>query len=70
MVMHKTGAWLQVLVLRGDPRWQVQEQALRFPPHQLLTPELARILRQKCCNLTNAMYDIYIFICCDMQKIY
>jgi hypothetical protein len=36
MVMHKTGAWLQKLRLRGDPRWQALELAPGLPLRQLL----------------------------------
>jgi hypothetical protein len=34
--MHKTGAILQMLGLRGDPRWQSRELALGLPRGQLL----------------------------------
>jgi hypothetical protein len=66
-VMHKTGACLHVLVLRGDPWWQVRKQTPRFPRDQLLAPGSTRTLRQRCCNLMNAMYEIYV--CYDMQKV-
>jgi hypothetical protein len=38
MVMHKTGACLQKLRVRGDPRWQ----ALELAPELLLGQLLAR----------------------------
>jgi hypothetical protein len=34
--MHKTGACLQLLGLRGDPRWQAWELAPDLPRGQLL----------------------------------
>jgi hypothetical protein len=36
MVMHKTGACLQKLGVRGDPRWQALELAPGIPLGQLL----------------------------------
>jgi hypothetical protein len=36
MVMHKTGACLQKLRLRGDPWWQALELAPELPLGQLL----------------------------------
>ena len=63
--MHKTGACLQKLGLRGDPRWQAREVASRLPLGQLLAQELARTLRQRGCNLINAMSEIHV--CHDMQ---
>jgi hypothetical protein len=38
MVMHKTGACLQKLGLRGGPRWQALELTPGLPPEQLLAP--------------------------------
>jgi hypothetical protein len=37
--MHKTGACLQLLGLRGDPLWQVRELALGIPRGHLLARE-------------------------------
>jgi hypothetical protein len=39
MVMHKTGACLQKLRLRGDPQWQALELASGLPLGQLLARE-------------------------------
>jgi hypothetical protein len=63
--MHKIGAWLQMLGLRGDPLWQAQELAPGLPRGQLLAQEWARTLRQRGCKLMNAMNEIYV--CHDMQ---
>jgi hypothetical protein len=63
--MHKTGACLQLLGLRGDPQWQARELALDLPRGQLLAQERARTLRQRGCNLMNAMNKIYVWH--DMQ---
>jgi hypothetical protein len=37
--MHKIGAFLQLLGLRGDPRWQARELAPDLPRGQLLAQE-------------------------------
>jgi hypothetical protein len=37
--MHKTRACLQLLGLRGDPRWQAQELAPDLPRGQLLAQD-------------------------------
>jgi hypothetical protein len=63
--MHKTGACLQMLGLRGDLLWQVRELALDLTRGQLLARERAHTLRQRGCNLMNAMSEIYV--CYDMQ---
>jgi hypothetical protein len=39
MIMHKTGACLQKLGLREDPRWQARELAPGLPLGQLLARE-------------------------------
>jgi hypothetical protein len=39
MVMHKTGACLQMLGLREDPLWQARELAPGLPLRQLLARE-------------------------------
>jgi hypothetical protein len=54
-----------MLRLQGDPRCQARERAPRFPLGQLLAREWARTLRQRGCNLMNAMSDIHV--CHDMQ---
>jgi hypothetical protein len=54
-----------MLGLRGDPLWQARELAPSLPHGQLLAREWARTLRQRCCNLLNAMSKIYV--CHDMQ---
>jgi hypothetical protein len=59
--MHKTRACLQLLGLRGDPRWQAPELAPDFSRGQLLAQERARTLRQRGCNLMNAMDKIYVW---------
>jgi hypothetical protein len=63
--MHKTVACLQKLRLRGDPRWQALELAPGLPLEQLLARGWARTLRQRGCNLMNAMSKIHV--CHDMQ---
>jgi hypothetical protein len=65
--MHRIGACLYVLVKRGDPRWQLREHALGLLA-QHLALESARTLHRRGCNLTNAMYKIYV--CYYMQKVY
>jgi hypothetical protein len=59
--MHKTGACLKMLGLRGDPLWQARELAPGLPHGQLLARECARTLRQRGCNLMNAMSKIYVW---------
>jgi hypothetical protein len=54
MVMHKTGACLPKLG-QADPRWQVLVLDPGLPPEQLLAPSRGRTLRQRGCNLSNAM---------------
>jgi hypothetical protein len=63
--MHKIGACLQMLGLRGDPLWQARELAPGLPRGQLLARKWARTLRQRGCNLMNVMSETYI--CYDMQ---
>jgi hypothetical protein len=63
--MHKTGACLQMLGLRGDPRWQARELAPGLYRGQLHARGLARTLRQRDCNLMNAMSKTYAWH--DMQ---
>jgi hypothetical protein len=59
MVMHKTGACLQLLGLRVDPRWQFRKLAPGLPRGQLLAQGRAHTLRQRDCNIMNAMIKIY-----------
>jgi hypothetical protein len=57
-----------VLVQQGDPQWLAWEQVPGFPLAQLLDAGSTRTLRQRGCNLMNAMYNIYV--CYNMQKVY
>ena len=52
--MHKTRACLRNLG-QADPRWQVLVLDPGLPPEQLLAPARGRTLRQRGCNLSNAM---------------
>jgi hypothetical protein len=54
--MHKTGACLKVLVVFG----MSSGAGSCFPLDQLLAPGSTRILRQRGCNLENAMYERYM----------
>jgi hypothetical protein len=54
MVMHKTGACLPKLG-QVDPQWQVLVLDPGLPPEQLLALARGRTLRQRGCNLSNAM---------------
>jgi hypothetical protein len=65
MVMHKTGACLQLPGRWGDPQWQARELAPDLPRGQLLAQGWARTLRQRGCNLMNARDKIYVWY--DMQ---
>jgi hypothetical protein len=58
MVMHITGACLQLLGLWEDHRWQSRELAPGLPCGKLLAQGRARTLRQRDCNLMNAMSKI------------
>jgi hypothetical protein len=64
--MHKTGACLPKLG-QVDPRWQVLVLDPGLPPEQLLAPARGCTLRQRGCNLSNAMYKIYV--CYDLVTI-
>jgi hypothetical protein len=64
--MHKTRACLRNLG-QADPRWQVLVLDPGLPPEQLLAPARGRTLRQRGCNLSNAMNKI--FVCYDMQNL-
>ena len=52
--MHKTGACLPKLG-QADPLVQALELDPGLPPEQLLAPARGRTLRQRGCNLSNAM---------------
>jgi hypothetical protein len=52
--MHKTGACLPKLG-QADPLGQALVLDPRLPPEQLLAPSRGRTLRQRGCNLSNAM---------------
>jgi hypothetical protein len=64
--MHKTGACLPKLG-QADPRWQVLVLDPGLPPEQLLDPARGCTLRQRGCNLSNAMNKRYV--CYDMQNL-
>jgi hypothetical protein len=64
--MHKTGACLPKLG-QADPRWQVLVLDPRLPHVQLLAPARGCTLRQRGCNLSNAMNKIYV--CYDIQSL-
>jgi hypothetical protein len=61
--MHKTEACLPKLG-HADPQWQALVLDPGLPPDQLLAPARAGTLRQRDCNLSNAMNKIYV--CYDM----
>jgi hypothetical protein len=62
--MHKAGACLPKLG-QADPRWQDLVLDPRLPLEQLLAPARGCTLRQRGCNLSNAMNKKYV--CYDMQ---
>ena len=64
--MHKTGACLPKLG-QADPLGQALVLDPGLPPEQLLAPARGRTLRQRGCNLSNAMNKIYV--CYDMQNL-
>jgi hypothetical protein len=57
MVMHKTGACLQLG--QAGPQYQALVLAPGLPPEQLLALERGCTLRQRDYNLSNAMNKIY-----------
>ena len=63
--MHKTGACLPRLG-QADPRWQVLMLDPGLPSEQVLASARRCTLRQRGCNLSNAMNKIYV--CYDMQN--
>ena len=64
--MHKTGACLPKLG-QADPRWQDLVLDPGLPPEQLLAPARGCTLRQRGCNLSNAMNkNMYAMIMQDL----
>jgi hypothetical protein len=66
MVMHKTGACLPKLG-QADPRRLALVLHPGLPPEQLLAPTRGCTLRQRGCNLSNAMNKKYV--CYEMQDL-
>ena len=64
--MHKTRACLPKLG-QADPRRQTLVLDPGLPPEQLLAPARGCTLRQRGCNLLNAMSKKYV--CYDMQDL-
>jgi hypothetical protein len=65
-VLHKTGACLPKLG-QADPLGQALVLDPGLPPEQLLAPARGRTLRQRGCNLSNAMNkNIYAMIMKDV----
>jgi hypothetical protein len=68
-VMHKTRACLPKLG-QADPLGQALVLDPGLPPEQLLAPARGRTLRQRGCNLLNAMNEnIYAMIMHDLVNI-
>jgi hypothetical protein len=64
--MHKTGACLPKL-RQTDPLGQALVLDPGLPPEQLLAPARGRTLRQRGCNLLNAMHkNMYAMIMQDL----
>jgi hypothetical protein len=67
--MHKTGACLPNLG-QADPLGQALVLDPGLPPEQLLAPARGRTLRQRGCNLLNAMNkNMYAMIMQDLVNI-
>ena len=67
--MHKTGACLPKLG-QADPLVQALVLDPGLPPEQLLAPSRGRTLRQRGCNLSNAMNkNMYAMIMQDLVNI-
>jgi hypothetical protein len=67
--MHKTGACLPKL-RQADPLGQALVLDPGLSPEQLLAPARGRILRQRGCNLSNAMKkNMYAMIMQDLVNI-
>jgi hypothetical protein len=58
--MHKTGACLQMLGLRGDPRWQSRELAPGLPRGQLLAQG---------CNALNLGVEFFLLFTHQIQAL-
>jgi hypothetical protein len=68
-VMHKTGACLPKLG-QADPLGQARVLDPGLPPEQLLAPARGCTLRQRGCNLSNAMNkNMYVMIMQDLVNI-
>jgi hypothetical protein len=67
--MHKTGACLPKLG-QANPLVQALVLDPGLPPEQLLAPARGRTLRQRGCNLSNAMNrNMYVMIMQDLTNI-
>jgi hypothetical protein len=67
--MHKTGACLPKL-RQADPLGQARVLDPGLPPEQLLAPARGCTLRQRGCNLSNAMNkNMYAMIMQDLVNI-
>jgi hypothetical protein len=67
--MHKTGACLPKLG-QADPLVQALVLDPGLPPEQLLAPTRGRTLRQRGCNLSNAMNkNMYAMVMQDLADI-
>ena len=68
-VMHKTGACLPKLG-HADPLGQALMLDPGLPSEQLLAPARGRTLRQRGCNLSNAMNrNMYVMIMQDLTTL-
>jgi hypothetical protein len=68
-IMHKTGACLPKLG-QADPLGQALVLDPGLPPEQLLAPARGRTIRQRGCNLSNAMNkNMYAMIMHDLVNI-
>jgi hypothetical protein len=65
--MHKTGACLPKQ-WQADPLVQALVLDPGLPPEQLLAPARGRTLRQRGCNLLNAM-NMYVMIMQDLTTL-
>jgi hypothetical protein len=65
--MHKTGACLPKL-WQADPLVQALGLDPGPPPEQLLAPARGCTLRQRGCNLSNAM-NMYVMIMQDLTRL-
>ena len=67
--MHRTGACFPKLG-QADPLGQALVLDLGLPPEKLLAPARGRTLRQRGCNLSNAMKkNMYAMIMQDLVNI-